>query len=298
MLRSDDWIRERNAQVGGKLFLDMPEMGVKGLADVLSIDPCPEIEPGPGRVIMSTFAHTSGTVYDLRLEGEDEPIGVTATHLIWAPDRNRWVPAAELRVGEGVETRGGFARVQSITRRSDTAPVYNIEVEGDHCYRVGMKGVLVHNASDWDPQHVDGSNAYVVAAATYRGASSDLALRNGKRNLGRAKYRTKDGIEKWYKPQTFVIGTAGLGKHAEAQIQIYLKDQEGYGCGLVVLEVFTERYPCDVCASQFLDDMAHNNNGAAFTVYWFAPHGENFDTDPAGKQLRDEYAQAELFPWP
>ncbi len=26
-------------------------------------------------------------------------------------------------------------------------PVYNIEVEGDHCYRVGEQGILVHNAS-------------------------------------------------------------------------------------------------------------------------------------------------------
>ena len=26
-------------------------------------------------------------------------------------------------------------------------PVHNIEVEGDHCYRVGEQGLLVHNAS-------------------------------------------------------------------------------------------------------------------------------------------------------
>jgi hypothetical protein len=26
-------------------------------------------------------------------------------------------------------------------------PVYNLEVEGDHCYRVGQQGLLVHNAS-------------------------------------------------------------------------------------------------------------------------------------------------------
>jgi hypothetical protein len=26
-------------------------------------------------------------------------------------------------------------------------PVYNIEVEGDHCYRVGQQGLLVHNNS-------------------------------------------------------------------------------------------------------------------------------------------------------
>ena len=26
-------------------------------------------------------------------------------------------------------------------------PVYNIEVEGDHCYRIGALGMLVHNSS-------------------------------------------------------------------------------------------------------------------------------------------------------
>src|SRR5262249_28311996 len=26
-------------------------------------------------------------------------------------------------------------------------PVYNIEVEGEHCYRVGQQGILVHNTS-------------------------------------------------------------------------------------------------------------------------------------------------------
>jgi hypothetical protein len=31
--------------------------------------------------------------------------------------------------------------------RPDPEPVYNLEVEGDHCYRVGSLGLLVHNAS-------------------------------------------------------------------------------------------------------------------------------------------------------
>ena len=37
--------------------------------------------------------------------------------------------------------------VESRVRRPGCEPVYNIEVDGDHVYRVGESGVLVHNAS-------------------------------------------------------------------------------------------------------------------------------------------------------
>ncbi|VTS04858.1 unnamed protein product [Tuwongella immobilis] len=36
-------------------------------------------------------------------------------------------------------------------------PVFNIEVEGDHCYRVGECGVLVHNASVFCPDEAERS---------------------------------------------------------------------------------------------------------------------------------------------
>jgi hypothetical protein len=41
----------------------------------------------------------------------------------------------------------GVAKVEAIRLRPDPEPVYNLEVEGDHCYRVGESGVLAHNAS-------------------------------------------------------------------------------------------------------------------------------------------------------
>ena len=49
--------------------------------------------------------------------------------------------------------------VENRSKREEPETVYNIEVEGDHVYRVGESGVLVHNASpgkcpssgDYDP---------------------------------------------------------------------------------------------------------------------------------------------------
>jgi hypothetical protein len=37
-------------------------------------------------------------------------------------------------------------RVLSVALRAEPEPVYNIEVEGDHCYPVGEQGLLVYNA--------------------------------------------------------------------------------------------------------------------------------------------------------
>jgi hypothetical protein len=87
-------------------------------------------------------------VYDLQVEGEAQPIGVTGTHPFWSPDRNGWVGAGELRLGERLLARNGSTpRVVSLVLRPEPEPVFNLEVEGDHCYRVGEQGLLVHNAS-------------------------------------------------------------------------------------------------------------------------------------------------------
>ena len=53
--------------MGGSVWLDMPEMGAAGLAEVRGIGNCRAIEPGPGRVITGRFQHSAGVVYDLKL---------------------------------------------------------------------------------------------------------------------------------------------------------------------------------------------------------------------------------------
>ncbi len=60
--------------------LDMREMGVAGWAWVRSVEPCPPLEAGPGKLVTGWFHHWRGVVYDLRVEGEPEPIRVTALH--------------------------------------------------------------------------------------------------------------------------------------------------------------------------------------------------------------------------
>ncbi|QJW92531.1 hypothetical protein [Frigoriglobus tundricola] len=49
LLRSRDWMRAQGgSRVGDRTVLELPEMGVSGVFQVVAVDPCPEIEAGPG----------------------------------------------------------------------------------------------------------------------------------------------------------------------------------------------------------------------------------------------------------
>ena len=148
LLRRVELLERWCVVVGGLAYLDMPEMGAVGWARVLAIEPCPPLMPGRGCLVTGTFRHSRGIVFDLVVEGEPKPIGVTELHPFWSEDRQMYVPASELRVGERLAGQDGRTpRVLSFTQRPESAPVYNIEVGGDHCYRVGEQGLLVHNSS-------------------------------------------------------------------------------------------------------------------------------------------------------
>lgn len=166
LLRSPDWIEGHQAQVGGSILLNMPEMSVEGMADVLAIDPCLELEKGVGRLVTGTFKHTSGEVYDLKLASESKPIWVTGTHPFWSVDREDWVSVLDLEIGETLKTLEGTTVVESRVRRPEPESVYNIEVHGEHVYRVGESGVLVHNAS---LEKLDCAVAAIPPGKLYRG---------------------------------------------------------------------------------------------------------------------------------
>ncbi len=118
---------------------------------VLEINPCPPLPlPLPGyRPATGWVEHSSGVVCDLRVQGESKPIRATPTHPIWSVDEDAWVQVQELRQGGRLLASDGMTPVvEMIALREKGETVYNIEVEGGHCYRVGDQGLLVHNASD------------------------------------------------------------------------------------------------------------------------------------------------------
>lgn len=145
LLRPDSWLQSGGVMKGSKTRLSLTEIGVDGEADIIAIEPCPPIQPGTDPIITGTFRHTSKAVLDLRLASSEEPIGTTANHPFWSEDRQQFVRADSLKPGEQVRTMTGTARVASIQPRGSPDTVFNIEVLGQHVYRVGNQGVLVHN---------------------------------------------------------------------------------------------------------------------------------------------------------
>ena len=147
LLRPIRWLESCNARVGSSIHLVVSEQGLDGLADVLAIEPCPRISSGVGRVVTGTFTHVRGGILRIRLAGLAEPLGVTSNHSIYSADRLDFVPAGELRVGEMLRNLDGDVRIESIEQLGSEERVYNLEIHGEHVFRVASSGVLVHNSS-------------------------------------------------------------------------------------------------------------------------------------------------------
>ena len=94
-----------------------------------------------------TFRHEATAVMDVVVEGTAEPIGTTPNHPFWSEDRQEYVRADSLKIGERLLGQSGPVRVKSLSPRGSPEPVFNIEVQCDHNYRVADAAVLVHNGN-------------------------------------------------------------------------------------------------------------------------------------------------------
>ena len=98
LLRPSWWVDAAGARAGGTVRLNLPEMGVEGVARVDAIGRCPAIKPGKGRVVTGTFTHSGATVLDVVVEGVSGPTGATPRHPFYSVSRGRFVAAEELGV--------------------------------------------------------------------------------------------------------------------------------------------------------------------------------------------------------
>ena len=217
MLRPLEWLEECEAHVGGAVWLELPEFGAVGEAEVLFVGPCPEIKPGRGNVITATFKHESdGNLFDLRLTGQAEATIVTGNHTYWSLDRKTFVEVAHLRNGERLNTAFGETTVVSATRIPEDAFVYNMEVHREHVYRVGSLGTLVHNSYLSDNLLKEGRYGdagtdahHLIARAHPDAADARAVLRNYNINIDDAM----NGV--WLPRNSSVSGARGA-LHNEA----------------------------------------------------------------------------------
>jgi hypothetical protein len=129
--------------------------------------------------VTGRFSQERRGIWELKVEGDAEPIGVTPHHPLWSLDRHAWTSASELRPYERLATLTGPARLVYAIDTHIADPVYNIEVEGENCYRVGETGTLVHNTSGgcdhrtthqatFGPMHEDSVGTSVAVQVTKR----------------------------------------------------------------------------------------------------------------------------------
>jgi hypothetical protein len=136
-----------NLGPGDFIQLEVMELKLRGPARILSIEPCPEIEEGLGRVVTGAINSQSLDVRLLKLRGLDEPIHITGNHPVYCEDWLEFVIAAALRPGDRLRTREGVAVVESITAEPGRWDIFNLEVESAHQYYVSERHVLVHNGN-------------------------------------------------------------------------------------------------------------------------------------------------------
>jgi hypothetical protein len=289
---AEEWARW-GVRVGGEVRLELPEQGVNGWGRVEALEDHPAIATGPGRVVTGWFRHELGVVGDLGIEGEAEPLGVTAGHPFWSSDRHGWVPVGELREGERLRAANGSRpRVLSLTPRREPQPVYNIEVEGDHCYRVGQQGLLVHNASAPYTLTQVAKNGpgyeYATAAAKARQKKDS----RGRPKKGLLQGESNGGALKFQEPKATAKYFPGQGTEA-SQIQILFfygadpmdhPDQKlprdlavilgDRSTCTKILEFFTERTPCPACVSALPDLLKNFVSDEKFPLYYVIQHGK------------------------
>jgi hypothetical protein len=133
----------------------MYEMGLAGEVQVVHIGPCHQDsrEGKPGySIVIGKIEHENAIVWDLVFNHDTaHPLGVTANHPLFSEDREDWVPAGELKIGEKVRTLDGTATLTGKKQRPGRHKVYNLEVHRTHTYFVGREGLWVHNCNNYIP---------------------------------------------------------------------------------------------------------------------------------------------------
>lgn len=151
LLRPDHWIDAHDARIGGAIRVRLDDLNVEGLARVTNIGATGHVAPGTRCPVTGWIRHMSYDVISLTVG--DETLGVTRHHRLFSDDREGWVAASDLRLGERLATRDGIIHVANVGRSSGTpVEVFNLEIYGAHEYYVGSHRALVHNNYSEFPQ--------------------------------------------------------------------------------------------------------------------------------------------------
>ena len=211
-IRPRDWIESLGLVKGARIDLAVPELEIDGLAEVTAIRPCPPIAEGEGRVVTGRFV-TRDVANIVRITiATGTEIRATDVHPVWSVDREDWVPAGKLEPGEQVDTLDGPVAVTSVEPLDRHPAVYNLEVHGEHVYRIAVDGVLVHNAGPGDCLEGIASNTRKIAGSGPK--SGFLEISENTKSANAVKhFQGKKPVDFRYDPESgrFVMGNNPLG---------------------------------------------------------------------------------------
>lgn len=264
LLRPTEWIEQSKAVVGSQIDFQLAELGLNGPADVLAIEPCPEIEPGQSRVITGTFTTARCSVLQLHLSN-GEVLEPTPPHRFFSESRQDWVAAQDLQIGECLRTAlGQTVTIESTSLKAGEYRVYNLEVEQEHQFYVGESGVLVHNAYGDGPvkskhysESAEGIRLHEEAQA-YRASHPDGE--NSFRNFATADVLVDGEL------RTVRFHNDPGGMHSEQRLVAWDNAMRGRGHDIQMLAVYSERPPCGPYSQNCANTLG-NRYGENLDVY-------------------------------
>jgi hypothetical protein len=166
---------------------------------VLSIDPCPSIEEGPGNIVTGAFSGQTVNLKRLKLTGLEKPIETTGNHPFFSEDQLAFITVNHLHPGERLRTREGVTEIESIREFPGRWDVFNLEIDGAHQYYVTDRRVLVHNGNAVIGGASDESQA-VGGVYLLRDPATGQVMRTGRTNnlMRRAAEHARDPALKDY----------------------------------------------------------------------------------------------------
>ncbi len=147
LLRPKTMVLAAGYVVGAEVTIDLQDPELRGPAEVTNVRPYAATRAAAfGCPVTGTFAHTSQeAALELWIGHVNAPIVVDPKHPFLSAERG-WTAAGDLRVGEKLTLRNGYAALARIERSPVDAPrVFNLEIGGAHAYFVDELGALVHN---------------------------------------------------------------------------------------------------------------------------------------------------------
>lgn len=107
-----------------------------------AFSPLTQIETA--KVVKALRTSSSEVILELNINGEY--IRTTRTHPFYVSNREMWLNAGDIKVGDQVRSiSGNDLPVLAARVLADREPVYNLALDGPHTYFVGSQGIWVHN---------------------------------------------------------------------------------------------------------------------------------------------------------